>query len=128
MSSATARTNPAYATLAYRKAVVGHLITYLVKDYTSARGGEPAETITSEDVFREDDEVPESEIHRYIQELQQEEESTRLQMLKFDFVERQDASSTAVKKTPAKSQGRRRKKAAPKAAQGKRSKSGSGNA
>ena len=89
---AVTRTNPAYAYLAYRKAIVGHVVAMLVKDCTSALG-EPEQHISSEDVFRDEAEVPEREIHQFINELQQQEESLRLEMLKFDFVKREGTAS-----------------------------------
>lgn len=107
------RTNPAYAYLAYRRAIVGQVVALLKKDYTSAFGGPPDNVIVSEDVFRDEAEVPEAEIHRFINELQQTEESLRLELLKFEFVKRgeqrggsdqpQAASSPGVGKPKGKS-------------------------
>lgn len=82
------RTNPVYAQLAYRKAILGEVITFLTNTFTTAYNDEPAKTIVSEDVFREDSDVPLEDVGGYILELQQEEESLRLELAKFEFVKR----------------------------------------
>ncbi len=102
-------TNPAYAVLAYRKAIVGEIIARLQHEYTSAMGEDPSKTIFAEEVPKIDSEVPEEEIGSYIEELQQEEESLRLELLKFDFVRRDEQEAKQV-----------RKPQQPKAAAGKR--------
>lgn len=81
------RTNPVYAQLAFRRAIVGHVVSLLNSDYTTAQGGdEPDKVIHAQDVFPEDNPVPEDEIQGYISELELEDEELRLEMLKFDFV------------------------------------------
>lgn len=92
------RTNPAYAALAYRKAVIAEVIERLNGEYTSAMGDNPSRVIISDDVIREDSEVPEKDIGAFVEELQQEQESLRLQLLKFDFVRRDEQATKEVRK------------------------------
>lgn len=92
------RTNPAYAALAYRKAVIAEVIERLNGEYTSAMGDNPSRVIISDDVIREDSEVPEKDIGAFVEELQQEQESLRLQLLKFDFVRRDEQATEEVRK------------------------------
>ena len=81
------KTNPEYAAMAYQKALLGQCIAHL-SSYTSLQGP-PQGTIITEDVVREDSEVPEEEILAYVTGLQQDFESIRLEMAKFDFVKRE---------------------------------------
>lgn len=81
----TNRTNPAYAFLAYRRAIVQHVTNLLVRDYTAPMNSEPNKQIYSDDVMRGDEEVPVAEVVRYIEELQQEDASLVLEMNKFEF-------------------------------------------
>ena len=82
------RTNPEYAAMAYRKALLSECVSFL-KSYTALMGGEPKGKIVSEDVVRDDSEVPQEEILEFITGLQQESEGLRLEMAKFDFVKRE---------------------------------------
>lgn len=110
------RTNPAYVTLAYRKAVISETIARLM-EYTSSMGTKPNRVIISDEVLREDSEVPEREIVGYIEGLQQEEESIRLEMLKFDFVRRDEQAPSKVRqleKAPARKRSTATKSAAAK--------------
>ncbi len=92
------RTNPAYAALAYRKAILGEVIARLTVDYTAAMGNNPSRVIVCEEVLREDSDVPPGEIGSYLEELQQQEESLRLELLKFDFVRRDEQKAKQVRK------------------------------
>ena len=74
--------------MAYRKALLGECIAHLT-GYTPAMGERPKGKIVSEDIIREDSEVPQEEVQEFILELQQEAESLRLEMKKFDFVKRE---------------------------------------
>lgn len=95
------RTNPVYAQLAFRRAIISHVVSLLSSDYTSVMGGEqPEKVIHAEDVFPEDNPVPEEEIQDYISELELSDEELRLEMLKFNFV-RQDEKTDQVRKRPA---------------------------
>jgi len=80
------RTNPAYAYLAYRKAIIGHTITYLLSSVVGSEGFEPTARIVSDDVFREDEAVPKEEVQSYVDELQAEEARLSLEMSQFEFV------------------------------------------
>ncbi len=89
------RLNPAYLEIACRKAIVHEMIDHLTSKYTTAMGGSsPARLIKSDDVFGSENAVSEESIIRYIQELQQEEEGLRLELLKFDFVRKDDVKPT----------------------------------
>lgn len=88
--SRSTRTNPAYLELAYRKAIVGELITMLTNEYTKAYSEQARRKVAAEDVYKEDSEVPEEHIHEFITDLQQEEEHLRLELSKFDFVKREN--------------------------------------
>jgi hypothetical protein len=79
------RTNPAYSYLAYRRAVIQHVVHLLVRDYTAPTGQEPAQHIYSDEVMRGDAEVPVNDIIRYIEELQQIDAELLLEMNKFEF-------------------------------------------
>lgn len=81
----TNRTNPAYAFLAYRRAIIQHVTNLLVRDYTAPMNSEPNKQIYSDDVMRGDEEVPMAEIVRYVEELQQEDADLVLEMNKFEF-------------------------------------------
>jgi hypothetical protein len=111
------RTNPEYAAMAYRRAIIGNCIAHLMT-LTSSMGEEPKGKIISEDVVREDSVVPEDEINDYIFELKQEHESLQLEMAKFEFVKREDddkkrngkKQAEAAEEAPAR--GKRRKQPA----------------
>jgi hypothetical protein len=79
------RTNPAYAYLAYRKAILKHTINYLLSDVVGANGYAPKTTLVCDDVFREDSDVPPEEVLTFVEQLQQEEADLQLEMNKFDF-------------------------------------------
>jgi hypothetical protein len=103
------RTNPVYAQLARRRAIIGHVVSLLSSDYTSSMGDEqPERVIHADDVFPEDNPVPEEDIQGYIGELELEGEQLRLEMLKFNFV-KQDEKTSQVRKRPAKKKTTRRK-------------------
>lgn len=110
------RTNPVYAQLARRRAILVHVTSLLSSDYTSAMGdAQPEKVIHAEDVFPEDNPVPEEDIQGYISELELEGEKLRLEMLKFNFVKQDETTEvkrTAKKKTtsrqsPSKGKGKR---------------------
>lgn len=81
----TNRTNPAYAYLAYRRAIVNHITHLLVFDYIAPTDSEANESIFSDDVFKTDSQVPISEIKLYLEELQAEDARLQLEMNKFEF-------------------------------------------
>jgi len=81
----TNRTNPAYAYLAYRRAIINHVTHLLVTDYVAPTDGEANESIFSDDVFKTDSQVPISEVKQYLEELQIEDARLQLEMNKFEF-------------------------------------------
>lgn len=83
------KTNPAYAELAYKKALLGEAIDHFGR-FTEALGLPAQGEIHSEDLIRSDSKVPESVINAFIIELRQERESVMLEMARFDFVKRED--------------------------------------
>lgn len=91
------RTNPAYAHLAYRKAVLGRVVQFLSDEFLARTSDEPKDVVLCEDVFRDDSEVPMGNIEEYIEELQQEEESLRLELSRFEFVKRGDDGAVSGK-------------------------------
>ena len=94
------KTNPEYAAMAYRKAILGECVTHLLR-FTPAMGEEPKGRIYSEDTIRDDSEVPQDDLQDFILSLQQEAESLRLEMAKFDFVKRDhDTSQHSQKPAP----------------------------
>jgi hypothetical protein len=102
------RTNPVYAKLAFRRAIVVHVASLLNSDFTSSMGSdEPEKVIHAEDVFPEDNPVPEDEIQDYVNELELEDEQLRLEMLKFNFVKHDDKTNQG--KRQAKKTATRRK-------------------
>lgn len=63
------KTNPAYAHLAYRKAITKSLAIHLHRTFLGDELGEPQGVIISEDVFSVDQQVPVEEVQRFIEEL-----------------------------------------------------------
>ena len=80
------RTDPAYAQLAYRRAVVKYLHNHVLTVLVGADGLPPQDQIISEDVFREDSEVPQEVLMSYAEELQVEEAELDLELKKYQLV------------------------------------------
>ena len=110
----SSRTNPAYAELAYRKAIVGEVIQLLRTGYTAAYGDEPEKEIVSEDTFREDSAVPEAVVEAFIEGLERDEADLALELNKFEFVKREE-EHVAVRKPKAKTSRKKRSQARPQA-------------
>lgn len=85
MSSRTIKTNPAYAALAYRKAIIHTLIYKLKRDCIGDSSNPPKEKLVSEDVFPVDGEVPVEEVALFVEELVDQKEAIELEMAKFEF-------------------------------------------
>lgn len=81
----TAKTNPAYAYLAYRKAVLDHLVFLLHRDYVGLDGLDPKNSILSEDVFNCDAQVPIDEILQFVEEMQKESMQIQFELSRFEF-------------------------------------------
>ena len=95
----TNRTNPAYAYLAYRRAIINHVTHLLMTDYVAPTDGEPNEYILSDDVFKTDSQVPISEIKQYLEELQVEDAMLQLEMNKFEFRAAEPPKSAAAQES-----------------------------
>lgn len=78
-------TNSAYASLAYRKTIIANLKVHLREKYMPLSSPDPKETLTCEEVFHQDSNVPVEEVQRVVEELEQTEEGLRLQMAQFTF-------------------------------------------
>jgi len=88
MSPRTIKTNPAYANLAYRKAIIHNIIYRLKRDCVGDSALPPKDTIVAEDVYAVDAEVPIEEIALFIEELVDQKEALELEMAKFEFVKK----------------------------------------
>lgn len=93
----TIRTNPAYAHLAYRKAIIGRVVQFLSDEFLARSSDEAKDVLLCEDVFREDSEIPEETIEEYIEELQMKEQALQFELAKFEFVKRGDDDAVANK-------------------------------
>lgn len=120
----SSRTNPAYAELAYRKAIVGEVIQLLRNGYTAAYGDEPEKEIVSEDVFREDSTVPEGVVVDFIQDLERQEADLELELNRFEFVKREGEHGSGV--TDKKAQASRKGRSKPRHQAGKPKRKGAG--
>jgi len=85
------KTNPAYASLAYRKAIV-QFVSSSIKTRLLGLTGEPTERLLCDDVFPVDAEVPAEELVDFIGELNEEEARLDLEMNKFEFTRRANAT------------------------------------
>ncbi len=101
-------TNPAYATLAYRRTIIADLKVYLRERYMRLSTPEPKETLLCDEVFHQDSNVPEEEIQHVVEELEQTEEELRLQMAQFTFSKQEENNGllSSTKQTKRSSQGR----------------------
>ena len=83
-------TNPAYLELAYRRAIVRHVANFLINRFVGKTGQAPAEVIVSDEVFREDSEVPSQFVLAYAEELRDLEGVLALELGKFEFRRKED--------------------------------------
>ena len=79
------KTNPDYARIAYRRAIIGEIISGLRNDYMSLDSDEPAKVMQCAQVFPEDAEVPQSALISVVTELEQESEALRIELSKFEL-------------------------------------------
>ncbi len=91
------KTNPAYAYLAYRRAIVQDIIAHLQNSYLGGRGDDPQRKILSDEVFHVDAEVPREEIENYVGELMQKDAHLELEMAKFEFSKKDEDEQKAEK-------------------------------
>lgn len=79
------KTNPAYAHLAYRKAITRRLSVYLHRSFLGDELGDPQEIIMSDEVFPIDQQVPVEEVQRYIEGLNEQVAELDLELGKFSL-------------------------------------------
>jgi len=87
---AITKTNPAYAHLAYRRAIVIQLVDELRENYLALSSEEPKKEVLCGDVYQEDSVVPPDELEMVIEELEQEALDLELEMRKFTFTQEQE--------------------------------------
>ena len=83
------RTNPAYASLAYRRTIVHQAITYLRREFVGL-DEDPKQKIICEEVLASEAVVPVEEVISYIEELEREHHALSLELGKFQFTRRND--------------------------------------
>jgi hypothetical protein len=99
------RTNPAYASLAYRRTIIHQTITYLKREYVGV-DEDPKQKLICEEVLAADAEVPIEEVATYLQELEREKHELTLELGKFEFTRRDDESTKQRAKKKTRRQGR----------------------
>ena len=90
-------TNPAYKELAYRKAILRHTINFLMNDVIGASGTPPKHTIISEDVFEADRKVDQDTVLAFVEQLQEVEAETKVEMAKFEFRKNDEQSKLGAR-------------------------------
>lgn len=80
------RTNPAYAHLAYRKTIVTREIVFLRRTYLGDELTSPREVLVCEEVFPQDQQVPQEEIQHRIETLTEEAAQLDVELRKFQLV------------------------------------------
>jgi hypothetical protein len=98
------KTDPEYARIAYRKSIVSELKDHLRGRYLALSSVNPEDTILCTDVFSQDSNVPVEEVQAVVEELEQEEESLRLQLARFSF-RKQDENNGLLSSTKKKNNG-----------------------
>lgn len=83
------KTNPAYAAIAYRKAIVQYVAEHIKAQFIGVTG-EPPNRLLCEEVFPVDAEVPVEDIQQYYAELAEEEGKLDLELNKFEFMRKED--------------------------------------
>lgn len=80
------RTNPAYAHLAYRKTIVNREIVFLRRTYLGDELTSPREVLVCEEVFPQDQQVPQEEVQHRIETLTEEAAKLDVELRKFQLV------------------------------------------
>ena len=93
------KTNPAYAHLAYRRSIITSVIEHMRSNYLALADDNPPQTLFCDGVFQEDATVPPEEIVSVIEELEQESEALRLQLNKFEFIEKKNPTLLGKKRS-----------------------------
>ena len=106
------KTNPAYAELAYKKALLGEAIDHFGR-FTEALGLPARGEVHSEDLIRSDSKVPENVVNSFIVDLRQQRETVMLEMARFDFVKRESndqEQQQTQRKSPSKKKATRKRR------------------
>lgn len=100
------RTNPAYAHLAYQKALANRVIGFLRRTYVGDELTDPREILVCEDVFQQDQQVPQEEVVHFIEKLTEQVASLEMELRRFQLVSptRQGHHESKREKGPKKHQ------------------------
>ena len=80
------KTNPAYAHLAYQKAITTRVITFLRRNFIGDELTDPREILVCEDVFQQDQKVPQEEVMHFIQRLVEKNAQLDVELKRFQLV------------------------------------------
>jgi arylsulfatase A-like enzyme len=80
------RTNPAFAHLAYEKAITTRIKVFLRRTYLGDEQSKPRETLVCEEVFPIDAHIPQESIQHYIEQLSEKEADLDRQLKRFELV------------------------------------------
>lgn len=88
----TVKTNPVYASIAYRKAIVTATIALVRRQFCIDDSGKARAALVCEEVFHVDAQVPEEEFLNFLNELEDERAKLDLQLRRFTLVEQKNES------------------------------------
>jgi len=80
------RTNPVYAHLAYRKAILTRAAVFIRRTYLGDELTDPKEVLVCEDVFPQDAQIPQEEFQHYLEHLNEEIADVSRQLSRFQLV------------------------------------------
>lgn len=80
------RTNPAYAHLAYQKAINTRVITFLRRTFIGDELTDPREILVCEEVFQQDQKVPQEEVMHFIQRLVEKNAQLDVELRRFQLI------------------------------------------
>jgi hypothetical protein len=80
------RTNPAYAHLAYQKSLINKTILYLRRTFLGDEISDPREILVCEEVFQQDQQVPQEAVQHYIEKLTEEAAGLDVELRRFQLV------------------------------------------
>lgn len=80
------RTNSAYAHLAYQKSIIRREIIFLRRTFVGDELSDPREVLICEEVFQQDQKVPQEAVQHRIEELTEEAARLDLELHKFQLV------------------------------------------
>lgn len=84
------KTNPAFAHLAYRRAIIVQLVQDLRDSYMQLSTAAPKRTIVCDDVFREESTVPQEELADVMHAMEVEAANLKLELAKFTFTRKKE--------------------------------------